>query len=113
MVFAALWLLYFCIYIIGETFLHFQWDILLLEAGGIAVIVAAAGGDGREGGPALFLCNWLLFRLMLQSGVVKLTSGCPAWWGLTALDVCIPSFLHWLTFLVILLGPVVYDPMVR
>lgn len=30
-----------------------------------------------------WLVRWLLFRLMFASGVVKLTSRCPAWWGLT------------------------------
>lgn len=32
------------------------------------------------------LLIWLLFRLMFSSGIVKLTSGCPTWWSLTALD---------------------------
>ena len=31
------------------------------------------------------LVRWLLFRMMFASGAVKLTSGCPAWWGLTAM----------------------------
>ena len=30
---------------------------------------------------------WLGFRLMYQAGAVKLTSGCPTWWHLTALDI--------------------------
>jgi hypothetical protein len=30
-----------------------------------------------------WLLRWLLFRLMFASGVVKLTSQCPTWWGLT------------------------------
>jgi predicted DCC family thiol-disulfide oxidoreductase YuxK len=34
----------------------------------------------------LFLLKLLLFKLMLMSGVVKLTSGDPGWWNLTALD---------------------------
>jgi len=42
----------------------------------------------------------LLFRLMFASGVVKLTSMCPTWWGLTALDwhyesQCIPTPIAW------------------
>src|SRR5947199_23230 len=36
--------------------------------------------------PALFLLKFLLFKLMLMSGVVKLTSGDDCWWNLTALD---------------------------
>ena len=34
----------------------------------------------------LWLVKWLTFRLMFCSGVVKLSSRCPTWWGLTALD---------------------------
>lgn len=34
----------------------------------------------------MWLVKWLLFRLMFASGVVKLTSHCPTWWGLTALN---------------------------
>jgi predicted DCC family thiol-disulfide oxidoreductase YuxK len=34
----------------------------------------------------LFLLKLLLFKLMLMSGVVKLTSGDDSWWSLTALD---------------------------
>lgn len=34
----------------------------------------------------LWLVKWLAFRLMFCSGVVKLSSRCPTWWGLTALD---------------------------
>lgn len=44
--------------------------------------------------------RWLLFRLMFASGVVKLTSRCPAWWGLTALTYhyetqCLPTPAAW------------------
>src|SRR5438309_1842070 len=35
---------------------------------------------------ALFLLKLLLFKLMVMSGVVKLTSGDDCWWNLTALD---------------------------
>ena len=34
----------------------------------------------------LWLVKWLAFRLMFCSGIVKLSSRCPTWWGLTALD---------------------------
>src|SRR5436309_13042997 len=36
--------------------------------------------------PALFLLKFLLFKLMLMSGMVKLTAGDDSWWNLTALD---------------------------
>lgn len=41
-----------------------------------------AGASPHEDLP-FWLVRWLLFRLMFASGVVKLTSRCPAWWGLT------------------------------
>ena len=34
----------------------------------------------------VWLTRWLLFRFMFMSGVVKLPSGDPNWWGLTALN---------------------------
>jgi len=49
---------------------------------------------------SMMLVRWLLFRMMFASGVVKLTSGCPTWWSLTALPLhyesqCIPTPLAW------------------
>jgi len=39
-IFIALWLLYFSVYQVGQTFLWFQWDILLLETGFLTIFVA-------------------------------------------------------------------------
>jgi predicted DCC family thiol-disulfide oxidoreductase YuxK len=89
-------ILCFCSYlsltIAGQTFLSFQWDILLLETGFLAIFLAPLQwrmGRGRNiaiSGIALFLLKFLLFKLMFMSGVVKLTSGDDCWWNLTALD---------------------------
>lgn len=86
----------FCSYlsltVAGQTFLGFQWDILLLETGFLAIFFAPvswrlrAGPAAAVSGSALFLLQFLLFKLMFMSGVVKLTSGDPCWWNLTALD---------------------------
>ena len=90
---------------VGGTFLHFQWDILLLEAGLLAVLAAPGRcgcqhTSGSQDPVTMFLIRWLLFRMMFASGVVKLTSGCEAWWGLTAMPThyssqCLPSPLAW------------------
>eukprot|EP00117_Sycon_ciliatum_P049704 scpid49576/ scgid35198/ Lipase maturation factor 2 len=99
--FFVLWLMYLSVYQVGQTFLSFQWDILLLETGFLAIFVAPMfGGKPRNYNIGLWLVKWLLFRLMFASGVVKLTSRCPTWWGLTALDYhfesqCIPLPLAW------------------
>lgn len=107
LMFLLLWLLYLSVYKVGKVFMWFQWDSLLLEAGLLAVFAAPFNlvfwkkptPQAHDGIP-LWLLRWLLFRLMFASGVVKLTSQCPTWWGLTALDYhyesqCIPSPLAW------------------
>lgn len=86
-----LWAFYLSLTLAGQDFLGFQWDSLLLEAGLLSVFFAPLGLrplPGREAPPspvALWGLRWLLFRLMLSSGVVKLASGDAAWRGLTAL----------------------------
>ncbi|XP_037623491.1 lipase maturation factor 2a [Sebastes umbrosus] len=105
-VFFILWALYLSMYQVGQVFLYFQWDNLLLEIGFLCILVAPLtlfrGSRGvREHDRITFwLIRWLLFRLMFASGVVKLTSRCPTWWGLTALTYhyetqCIPTPLAW------------------
>nr|XP_022326169.1 lipase maturation factor 2-like [Crassostrea virginica] len=104
--FTLLWMMYLSLYQVGQTFLWFQWDILLLETGFLTILVAPlnlqflSSRHHHHDRITLWLVRWLLFRLMFASGVVKLTSGCPTWWGLTALTVhfesqCIPTALAW------------------
>jgi len=86
----TLWALYLSLTVAGRDFLSFQWDVLLLEAGLLAVFLAPRGVLRRRPGlPPLLIVwmyRWLLFRLMFASGLVKLRSGDPAWRGLTALE---------------------------
>ena len=87
----VLWLLYLSLSVVAREFLGFQWDALLLETGLIAVFLAPVAIRERvrdhDGMPRLarWLLLWLLFRLMIGSGAVKLASGDPTWNGLTAL----------------------------
>src|SRR5260370_23767792 len=37
---ALCWLAYLSLSVVGQTFLSFQWDVLLLEAGGLAIFFA-------------------------------------------------------------------------
>ncbi len=72
---ALLWMSYLSLATAGQTFLGFQWDVLLLETGFLSIFLAplrwwtgwrgAAGSGSRV---ALFLMRWLLFRFMLMSG---------------------------------------------
>ena len=89
----VLWALYLSVVTGTRTFLGFQWDNLLLEAGFIAIFLGPLrlGPWRREGAPpargAVRLLQWLLFRLVFTSGVVKLAARTPAWRDLTAMDV--------------------------
>ena len=86
-----LWIFYLSLFVAGQVFMSFQWDILLLETGFLAIFFGPL--TMRLGSPAalppsrllLFLLRWLLFRLMFLSGWVKLISGDPCWPDLTAL----------------------------
>jgi hypothetical protein len=100
---ALLWACYLSLFYAGQVFLSFQWDILLLETGFIAIFTAPFAwrsrllADPHPPRLAMWLVWWLLFRLMLESGAVKLTwndwqlgpGGSPianAWELLAALD---------------------------
>jgi uncharacterized membrane protein YphA (DoxX/SURF4 family) len=73
----ACFVLYLSISLIGEPFTSFQWDALLLETGFLAIFAGA---------PLLvWAYRLLLFRLMFESGWVKLASGDPNWRNLHAL----------------------------
>jgi predicted DCC family thiol-disulfide oxidoreductase YuxK len=97
----ALFVFYLSLTIAGQAFLSFQWDILLLETGFLAIFLAPwqiwpkRGQEPPVSRAGLFLLKLLLFKLMVMSGVVKLTSGDDSWgwidhsfhWSaLTALD---------------------------
>jgi len=87
----ALWALFFSLSTVGDVFLWFQWDTLLLETGLLAIFLGPFrlwSRPSREPSPsflAIWLIRWLLFRLMFLSGVVKLASGDTTWRDLTAL----------------------------
>jgi hypothetical protein len=72
--------LYLSLYNVSQPFLHFQWDGLLLESGFLAIFL------GSRSSIIIWLFRWLLFKLRFMSGLSKLTSGDPAWAGLTALN---------------------------
>lgn len=87
-------ILYLSLFNVCQPFLHFQWDGLLLEAGFLAIFL------GSRSSVIIWLFRWLLFKLRFMSGLSKLTSGDPAWSGLTALNTYfevqpLPNPLAW------------------
>ncbi len=101
--FICLWFLYLSFSSIGQDFLSFQWDALLLETGFLAIFLGPwqflewpwkisfakfrwAAARIEPSILFIWLIRWLLFRLMFESGLVKLASGDSTWRNLTALD---------------------------
>ncbi len=89
---AMLWLLYLSLVTTGGAFMSFQWDMLLLEVGFLAIWLAPwkLKASWRAPDPNVprwswWLVRWLLFRLMFFAGYVKLTSGDSSWWDGTAM----------------------------
>jgi predicted DCC family thiol-disulfide oxidoreductase YuxK len=78
-----LYVLYLSLCTIGQDFMSFQWDMLLLEAGFLAIFL----GSSKV---MVLLFRWLLFRLTFLSGAVKLLSHDRTWRNLDAL-----SFHYW------------------
>ncbi len=86
-----LWLFYLSLVVVGQVFLGYQWDSLLLETGLLAVLIAPWGvrlsrSNDQPWWFAIWLVRWLAFRLMFLSGVVKLASHEPTWRDWTALE---------------------------
>jgi lipase maturation factor 1 len=87
-----LWVFYLSLFNVCRLFLGYQWDVLLLEAGFLAILLAPWELWSRVGSivspPLLviWLFWWLLFRLMFSSGFVKLNSGDSSWRKLRALQ---------------------------
>jgi hypothetical protein len=103
---AALWVIYLSLTIAGQTFLEFQWDALLLEAGLLAVLYAPCSMRSRLGAdaeppPFVRWTVWLLaFKLTFLSGITKIVSGDATWANWTALTFHyetqpIPAWTSW------------------
>ncbi len=77
---AALWVLYSSLVNVGQTFWGFGWEIMLLEAGFLAIFACA-----RPTSPAVMLLyRWMLFRVIFGAGLIKIR-GDPCWRDLTCL----------------------------
>jgi hypothetical protein len=71
--------LYLSLFHVGQLFLSFQWDYLLLEAGFLTIFLI--WNNNRV---VIFLFHWLLFRLRFLSGASKLQD--PSWLNLSTLN---------------------------
>ena len=88
------YLLYLSIYVAGQDFTGFQWDVLLLESGFLAILLTSGSGF------VILLYRWLIVRFMFMGGLVKIASGDPTWANFTALNYHyqsqpLPQALSW------------------
>ena len=101
-----LWFFYLSLTVAGQDFLAFQWDNLILEAGFLLIFLipfsfkCQSKPSFRPSLVVIWLLRWLLFRLMFQSGAVKLLSGDLNWAHLTALTYHywtqpLPNMISW------------------
>lgn len=90
----ALFALYLSFIYAGQLFMSYQWDMLLVEVGFLAIFLT--GGSVI----VVWLYRLLLFRFLFLAGLAKLISGDPTWGHFTALDYHfftqpLPSPLAW------------------
>jgi hypothetical protein len=108
LVMLALWALYLSFCHVGQIFWGYGWEILLLETGFLAIFVCPFPGAYALRSPrpppaaVMLLLRWLLLRLMLGAGLIKLR-GDPCWRELTCLAFHyetqpVPSPISWLWF---------------
>jgi predicted DCC family thiol-disulfide oxidoreductase YuxK len=94
--FGLIFILYLSLVTAGQVFMGYQWDFLLLECAFLAIFLTPVW-------PRVWLSQWLLFRLMFESGCVKLLSHDSTWANLTALSYHyqtqpLPTPLAWYAF---------------
>lgn len=103
LIYALLDLIYLSCYVTGQRWLSFQWDILLLEAGFLALLYCPVFSLSVTGGsrPLANLVHRVFFaKFMMNTGHVKVSAECPTWHSLTALEyhfasTCIPTREAW------------------
>ena len=89
LIMALLWALYMSFVHVGQDWYGYGWEIQLLETGFLGIFLCPLL-DGRPfpsrppSLPVLVLFRWLIFRIMLGAGLIKMR-GDPCWRDLTCL----------------------------
>ena len=76
----GLFVLYLSYFYAGQDFTGFQWDLLLLEAGFLAIFLSSGSRI------VIWLYRWFVFRYLFLAGAAKLLSGDSTWRDFTALE---------------------------
>ena len=87
----ALWALYLSFLNVGQQFWGYGWENYLVEIGFLAIFLCPAvtpkpiPKDKPVNPVVIWLLRWVLFRMMLGAGLIKLR-GDPCWTELTCLE---------------------------
>lgn len=86
-----LWIIYLSLFVAGQQFTSYQWDLLIVETLFCSIFYAPGnlwpgGSRAKPSRSSVFLMRVILFKLMFLGGAAKLISGDETWWGLTALN---------------------------
>jgi hypothetical protein len=79
----TLWAIYSSFVNVGQTFYGFGWEVLLLETGFLAIFMGPSAS--KPSAIPIYLLRWLLFRLMLGAGLIKIR-GDECWRDLSCMN---------------------------
>lgn len=106
--FGTLWYTYYCISSLGQGFMSFHSDLLLLEVGFITILVAPLLPSGKNSHAdhdhlTFFLLKWVTFRYFVTNVLNVYLDNDNAWYNMTAIPmvaqgVQFPSIFTWHVF---------------
>ena len=85
--FSILWYIHYNFYFLGQDFMRFSWDELLLEAGFISIFFSPFNLNGKKyinhithiNNISFYLLKFILFKFMISTGINIITSKCNYW----------------------------------
>lgn len=106
--FGLLWYIYYSISLVGQGFMSFHSDLLLLEVGFISILLAPLLPTSRMNQSdhdhlSMFLVKWLTFRYFITNVLNIYLDNDDAWYNMTAIPmvaqgVQFPSLFSWHVF---------------
>lgn len=106
--FSLLWYIYYSISSVGQGFMSFHSDLLLLEVGFLSILLAPLLPTSRVSQSdhdhmSFFLVKWLVFRYFVTNVLNVYLDGDQAWYNMTAIPlvaqgVQFPSIFTWHIF---------------
>ena len=85
--FSILWYIHYNFYIIGQVFMRFSWDELLLEVGIISIFFSPMNLNGNKvinhithiNNIVFYLLKLILLKFMISNGINSISSKCNYW----------------------------------